>query len=184
MRINVFSARNKDAHQEIAPTLLVLNVMSIAHIRYLLWEPQQSITNPNYTKATMPVQTPDTTMRTGTGKVIPCHSHISTETTAQVVIIHIEAIPDHNIGIIATTTGVAHDVQIPHTEVIAINPALTHQIDHTADHLCTEAHHATPEIEATHVHVHPTNPYNRIHIGHTCTPVDHKANHITRRMPK
>ena len=51
----------------------------------------------------MPGQAQDTAMRKRTGKVIPGHSHISTETTAQVNIIHIEAIPDHDIEIIATT---------------------------------------------------------------------------------
>ena len=124
-------------------------------------------------------------MRTGTGEVIPGHSHISTDTAAQVIMIHIEAIPDHDIGIITTTTtGVAQDAQVPHTEVIAIDPAMTHHIDHTADHPHTEAHHTTPEIEATHIHIHPTNPHDEIHIGQTHTPVGHKANHIKRRMPE
>ena len=123
-------------------------------------------------------------MRTGTGEAIPGHNHVSTDTTAQVIIIHIEATSDNNIGIITTTTGVAHDAQIPHTGVIAINPTMTHHLDHTADHPCTEAYHTTPEIGATHVHIHPTNPHDMIHIGHTHTPVDHKANHITRRMPE
>ena len=63
----------------------------------------------------MPGQDPDTAMRTETGEVVLGHSHISTDTAAEVIMIHIEAIPDHNIGIIATTTGVAHDTQIPHT---------------------------------------------------------------------
>ena len=98
--------------------------------------------------------------------------------------IHIEAVPDHDIGIIATTTGVAHNAQIPHTGVVAIDPTMTHHIDHTTDHLCTEVDHTTPEIEAAHVHVHPTNPQDEIHIGHIHNPVDHEANHITRRMPE
>ena len=82
------------------------------------WEPQQSITNPDHTKATMPGQAPDTAMGTGTGKFIPGHNHVSTDTAAQVDMIHIEAIPDHNIGTIASTTGVAYNAQIPHTGVI------------------------------------------------------------------
>ena len=122
-------------------------------------------------------------MRTGTGKVVQGHSHISTDTAAQVIMIHIEVIPDHDIGIIATSQEAAHGAQVPHTRVIAIDPTVTHHIDHTADHPCTEPHNTTPEIEATHIHIHPTNPDDKIHIGHTCTPVDHKANHITRRMP-
>ena len=95
--------------------------------------------------------------------------------------IYIVAIQDHNKGIITSTTGVTHDAQIPYTGVIAIDPAITHHIDHTAAHPHTEAHHTTPEIEATHIHIHTTNPHE-IHIGHT--PVDHKADHITRRMPE
>ena len=120
-------------------------------------------------------------MRTGTGKVIPGHSHISTDTTAQVAMIHIEAIPDHDIGIITTTPKVAPNTQVPHTGVMAINPTMTHHTDPTTDHPCTEAHHhTTPETKAAHVHIHPTNPTNEIHIGHTCTPVDHEANYTTR----
>ena len=132
----------------------------------------------------MPGQAPDTDMRTRTGKVIPGHSHVSTDNAAQVFMILLEAIPDHDIGIISTTTGVAHNTQIPHTGVIAINPTMTHHIDHTADHPCTQAHHTTPEIEAAHVHIHPTNPHGKIHIGHTHTPVDYEANHIKRKMPE
>ena len=60
----------------------------------------------------MPGQAPDTAMRTGTGKVVPGPSHISTDKAAQVNIIHIEAIPDHDIGIITTTTEVAHDTPV------------------------------------------------------------------------
>ena len=132
----------------------------------------------------MPHQAPDTTMRTETGEVVPGHSHISTDTTAQVVMIHIEATPDHNIGIIATTAGVAHNTQIPHTGVKVIDSTVTHHTDHTADHQHTEAHHTTPETEVTHIHTHPTNPWDEFHIGYTHTPEDHKANHITRRMPE
>ena len=129
----------------------------------------------------MPDQAPDTAMRTGTGKAIQGLSHIFTDTAAQVIMIPIEAVLDHNIGIITTITGVAHDAQIPHTGVIAINLTVTLHIDHTADHPCREAHHTSPEIEATCIHAHPTNLHNEIHIGHTHSPVDHKVNHITRR---
>ena len=122
-------------------------------------------------------------MRTRTGKVIPGHSHVSTDTEAQVNMIHIEAVPDHDIRIIATTTGVAHDAQVPHTGVIAINSTMTHHIDHTMDHPHTEPH-TTPEIEAAHIRIHPKNPDDKIYICHTRTPVDHEANHITRRTPE
>ena len=110
----------------------------------------------------MPGQAPDTTMRTVSGKVVPSHSHITTDIAAQVITIHIEATPDHDIGIITTTTGVAHNTQIPHTGVIAINPIMTHHIDHTADHPHTEAHHTTPGNKVTCIHIHPTNPQDEI----------------------
>ena len=75
----------------------------IVHTGYLLWEPQQSTTNPDHTKATTPGQVPDTTMKTGTGEVIAGHSHIFTDIAAQVIMTHIEAAAGHDTGIIATT---------------------------------------------------------------------------------
>ena len=128
----------------------------------------------------MPNHVPDTAKRTGTGEAIQGLSHIITDTTAQVVMTLIEAILDHNIGIIAIITGVAHDTPIPCTGVIAVDLTMTLYTDHTADYLHTEAHHTTPEIEACHIHIHSTNPHDEIHIGHTCTPVHHEENHITR----
>ena len=123
-------------------------------------------------------------MKTGTGEAVQGLSHIFTGTAAQVIRIPVEAILDQDIGILTIITGVAHDTQILHTGVIAIALTVTLHIDHTADHLCTGAHHTTPEIEAYHIHIHPTNPHNKPHIGHTHTPVDHKANHITKRTPE
>ena len=123
-------------------------------------------------------------MWTGTGEVVQGLSHIFTDTTAQVARIPIEAIPDHDIQIIAIITGVAHNTPIPHTGVIANGLAVTLHTDHTADHLHTEAHHTTPEIEGCCIHIHHTNPHNKTHRGHTHTPVDHKANHIARRTPE
>ena len=129
-------------------------------------------------------QTPDTTMKMGTGEIIPGHNHIFTDITAQVIMIRIEAVSGHNIGIITIIPGVAHNTQVPLTAVIAINPGVTHHIDPTADHPCTEAHHhIPPETEVTHTHIHPTNPRDKIHIGYTHNQVDHKANHITRKTP-
>ena len=99
--------------------------------------------------------------------------------------IHIEAVPGLSIEIIASTPGVAHNTQVPHTGVIAIDPAIKHHINPSTDHPCTEAHHhTTPKTKVTHTHIHPTNPQDEIHIGHAHTPVDHKANHITRKTPE
>ena len=61
---------------------------------------------------------------------------------------------------------------------------MTLYIGHTSDHLHTEAHHTTLEIKASHIHVHPTNPHEEIHIGHTHAPAVHEVNHITRRAPE
>ena len=52
---------------------------------------------------------------TGTGEAIQGLSNDFTNTTAQVILIPIEAILDYDIGIIAIITGVAHDAPIPHT---------------------------------------------------------------------
>ena len=109
MRITVSSARNKDISQEIALTLDASNVMNmvtlswIAHISYLLQEPQQNITNPDLTEATHPDQVQDTTMKTGTDEVIPGHNLILTDITAHVFMTHTETTPGHDIGIIAAT---------------------------------------------------------------------------------
>ena len=154
------------------PTLGVSNVISMVTLLwigltgFLLQEPQQRITNPNYTKVTRPGQAP--------GKAIPGLSHTFTDTAAQVVMMHIEAIVGHNIGIIATITAVVYDAQIPQMGVIATNPAVTHHIDQTVEHPHTEAHDTIPEIEVTHIHIHPTNHQDKIHIGCTHTPVDMK----------
>ena len=51
----------------------------IAHTGYLLWEPQQNITNPNPTEATMPDQVQSTTVKTETGELIPDHNLIFTD---------------------------------------------------------------------------------------------------------
>ena len=123
----------------------------------------------------MPGQAPGTAMRTGTGKVVQGLRHAFTDTTVQVIMTHIEAILDHNMGIITTITGVAHDAQIPHTGVIATDPNMTHHIDHIIDH---------PHTEATDIDIHPTNHQDEIYIGCTHFPVDHKAKHSTGRMPE
>ena len=155
------------------------------HIRYLLQEPQQSTTNLDHTKAAMPGQAPDTTMKTGTDEVIPGHNHISTDITAQVIMTHIQTTPDHDTGIIATILEVVHNAHIPHTEITAIDPTAAHHINLTADHPCTEVPHPTTlEITIYCSHVHPTNPPGVICTGHIHIPADHAANHMTRRTPE
>ena len=123
-------------------------------------------------------------MRTGTGEVVQTLSHAFTNITAQVARIPIEAIPDHDIGIITIITGVAHITQISHTGVTAIDLTMTLHIDHTANHQHTEANHITLEMGACPAQDHHTNLHNETHIDHSCTPVDHGANHITRRTPE
>ena len=64
-------------------------------------------------------------------------------------------------------------------------PTMTCSIGHTIDHPHTKPDpNTTPEIEATHVHIHPTNHQDEIHISHTHTPVDQEANHITKGTPE
>ena len=78
-------------------------------------------------KVTTSNPVPDTTMRTGTGKAVLGLSHDFTDTTAQVIMIPIEATLDHDIGIITIITGVTHNAPMPHTGVIAIHLAMTLQ---------------------------------------------------------
>ena len=154
----------------------------IVHTGYLLWEPQQNTTNLDHTETTLPGQGQDTTIKTGTGKVIPGHNHIFTDITVHIIMIHIEAAPGHNTGIIATNQEVADDAHAPHTEITAIGPAVTHHTNSTTDHPHTEVPQpTTPEIKVDPLHVHPTNPPGEICTGHIHIPADYKANHTTRR---
>ena len=157
----------------------------IVHIGYLLWEPQHNITNPDLTGVTPIDQVPDTTMKTGTGKVVPDHNLIFTDIEAQVIMTHTEATPGHNIQIIAATQGVVHDALTPDIGITVIEPAMTHHTDLIIDHPHIEVSQlTTPEITVDHIHIHPTNPQDKICIGHTCTPADHEANHTTRKNPR
>ena len=152
------------------------------HKGYFLWEPQQIITNPDLTEATMPDQVQGTTMKTGTGKAIPDHNLIFTDIAAQVMTIHTEAAPGQSIGIITATPGVAHDAHTPHIEITAIDLAMTHHISLTLDHPHIEILQLTsPEITVDHTHDHPTNLQGEICTGHIHIPADHKANHTSRR---
>ena len=154
----------------------------IVHTGYLLQEPQQIITNPNITEATMPDQVQGTTVKTGTGKVDPDHNLIFTDITAWVIMIHTEVTQGHNIGIITTTTGAYHDAHTLPIEATAIGPSTTHHTDHIANHPGVEVLQlTTPEIVVDHAHDHPSNLQ-----GKTCTdqihiPADHEANCIPRR---
>ena len=77
-------------------------------------------------QATTPGQPPYTTMKTGTEKPFQVMVMFSTDTAAQVNMIHIEAVPGHDTGIITTAPEVAHGAQVLYTGVIVINPAMTH----------------------------------------------------------
>ena len=127
-------------------------------------------------------QVQDTTVKTGTGKVVPGHNHIFTDITAQVIMTHIQATPGHDTGITATTPEVAYDVHAPHIEIKAIDLAMTHHTNPTADHPHTEVPQpTTPEIEVDPIQICPTNPPGEICTGHTHIPADHEPNHTTRR---
>ena len=154
----------------------------IVHTGYLLWEPKQNITNLDLTEASPPDQVQDTTVKTGTDKMIPGDNLIFTDIAAQVIMTHTEATPGHDIGIIAATPGVAHNAQAPHTEITAINPATTHHTDPITHHPHIEVLQlTTPEIVVDHIHVHPTNPQGEICTGHIHIPADHEATHTSRR---
>ena len=63
----------------------------------------------------MPDHIPDSAMRTVTGEAIQGFRHNFTDTTAPVIMVPIEAVLDHDIGIITTITGVTKNAPIPHT---------------------------------------------------------------------
>ena len=154
----------------------------IVYIGYLFWEPQQYITNPDNTEATPIDQVADTAIKTGTGKVISDHNLILTDIAAQVIMIQTEAAPAHDIGIFAVTPGIAHNAYTPHKGITVINHVTTHHCNLIAYHPHIEVPQlTTPEIIVDHIHVYPTNPQDKICIDHTHTPVDHEANHTTRR---
>ena len=107
--------------------------------------PAKYITNPDYTVATVPGQVQDTTIKTGTGKVISHHNDIFTDIAAQVIMTHVEAAPGHDTGIITTTLEVAHNAHAPHIETTAIDPLLYNtstplQIIHTQKSLSLPLH--------------------------------------------
>ena len=157
----------------------------IVHRGYLLWEPQQIITNPDLTEAAMPDQVQGITIKTGTGKVILDHNLIFTDIAAQVATIPIEAAPGHDIGIIADTPGVAHDAHTPHIDITAIDPTATHHTDYITDHPHIEVLQLTiHEIIVDHAHDHPTNLQRETCIGYIYIPADYKANHISRRTQR
>ena len=96
--------------------------------------------------------------------------------------IHTEAAPGHDIGIIAATQGVAHDTHAPHIGLTAIDPTVTHHTNLTTDHPHTEVLQlTTPETVVDHIHNHPTNLQGEICTGHNHIPADQEANQTSRR---
>ena len=156
----------------------------IAHTGYLLWEPQQNTTNAGHHRS-LPCQVKFKTPPWRQGQAeghSRSQSSYFTDITAQVIMTHTEATSGHDIGIIATTLEVAHNAYAPHTEITAINHAMTHHTNPTADHPYIEIPQpTTPEIEVDSIHVHPTNHPGEICTGHIHIPADHKANHTSRR---
>ena len=120
-------------------------------------------------------QVQDPTMKRGTGKVDPDHNLSFADITAQVIMIHTEAIQGHNSGINTATTVAAHDTHTPPTEVTAINLAMTYHINHITDHPHKEVPQlTTPEITVDHAHNHPTTLQGRTHTDQVPISADHE----------
>ena len=146
---------------------------------------QQIITNPNLTADTMQDQIHNITVKTGRSKVEPDHIFISTDITAQIFMIHTEAVQGHNIKIITDTTGVAHNIHTPPIEVTAINLTVTHHIDLITDHPHIEAILlTTPEITVDHTPSLPTNPPGDIHNDQLHIPGDHEVKKVFQEESK
>ena len=98
------------------------------------------------------------------------------------MLIHTEVTQDHNIRIIATTTGAANIAHAPPIEVTAINLTATHHINHITDHPHIEVLQlTTPEIAEGHTHDHPTNLQGKIYTDQVHIPADHEASHTSSR---
>ena len=142
-KIAVSSVRSQDTLHKIALVFDAMSGMNMVtflwtvHTQYLLQELQWLTTN--LTEVTMPDQVQGTTMMIGTDKAKQDHSLTFEGTAAQVIMIPVEAAVDHNTGIDAVTTGAAHDNLTPPIEATAIDLAMTHHINHTADHPHLEA---------------------------------------------
>ena len=133
----------------------------IVHTGYLLQVPQQNISNPDPTEAPMPDQVQDTTMKTGTGEVIPDYNLILTDIAVRAIMIHTEATPGNSTGTIAATPGVTNDGHAPHIEIIAINPATAHHTDPIADCPHTEVLQLTTQRDHSRSHWCPSYKSSR-----------------------
>ena len=99
----------------------------------------------------MPDQVQGNTIKTRTGEVIPDHNLIFTDITAQVIMIHAEAAPGHDIGIITSIPGITHDAHTPHIEITAIDPAETHHSrDHSRSHSCPTYKSSRQDLHRSH----------------------------------
>ena len=118
-----------------------------------------------------------------TDKIDPDHILTTESITAQVIIIPIEATLDHNTRIDATTTGAVHNNRTQPIGATAIDLAMTHHIDHIADHPCIEALQGiNSEITVDHIHDHPIDVQNMNLTDQIHTQQDKKKkDHILRR---
>ena len=127
-------------------------------------------------------QVQDTTMKTETGKADPDHNLIFKDIAAQVIITHTEAPQGHNTRINAATTAAAHKNHSPPIEATAIDPIMTHYINHIAVHPQIEVLQLTnPEITVDHIHDHPTDLHGKTHTYQVHILADHEENHTSRR---
>ena len=123
-------------------------------------------------------QVQETTVKIEIGEANPGHNLIFESIAAPVITIPTEVTQSHNTGIDAATIGAVHIYHAPPVEATAIDPAVTHHMDHIAYHPHIHVLQLTnPEITVDHTHNHPTN-----HQGRTCTdqghiPADHEENH-------
>ena len=99
--------------------------------------------------------------------------------------------PSHDIEIIAATLGVAGDAHI--LGITAINPTVT-GIDPAVIHptnLITDCLHiGVPQLtisrdhSRSHVHIHPTNPQDKIQKGYTHSPADDMRQTTSQEEPE
>ena len=185
-RIAVSNVKNQDILHDIALTLGAMYTINIVisswtvHKEYLLPEIQKHFTND--TRVTMPDQVWGTAMKIKTGKASADQSPTMEDIAAWVIVIHTEAILDHNTVIdVATTEGAHNDLTQPIKDT-ATNVAMTHHTSHITDCLhLTAVWVINPEITIGHTHDHLTDLQGTNHEDQIHTLLGWDEGHIPRR---
>ena len=130
----------------------------------------------------MPDEVQSTTMKKETVKPIQITMSFLKTLQLETSVILTEAAQGHNTGIDTATRGATHSNHAPPIEATAIDLAMTHHINHIADHSQIKVLQLiNPEIAVDHTHDHPTDLQGRTHTDQVHIPADHEENNTSRR---